>query len=301
MPHTFRGGSFRPYAASSDIIAIRVFPSLSSCRLALLSAAAASLLVCCGRIGFEAQPSDSGAPGSNAVDAGAGSIVDANSAFAVDASSIDAAPSFAEPVRLRGLDSCQGATSTVTIAGATIAAGSVLIVHAIQSFNTNKISVVDSRGNSYVLLEAQGQIGQHLDVLQATITTPLVAGDTITATFENASDNALVVTEIKGVASTAFSTQSSFAPDSIIVVDYTDPSTGIMLCVGGIRGGSVDMLGSWTQLINAAQDCGGGGAGQTTFAYWAPAGQNAPPSCQATLIAGTGFSKWVAAVIGFEP
>lgn len=271
-------------------------------------AAVVGLSAACGRVGFDNQGTEDADPAAAVdadlvavVDADLVMVLDANLSASIDAGVADAATSFADPVRLRGLDSCQGNTGTVTIAGPTITTGTVLVVHAIQSFNTNGIIAVDSKGNNYQQLETQGQLGQRLHVLQSTIVTPLIDGDTITVTFERTSDSAVVVTEIVDVASTAFSTQSSFDSSESIIIDYTEPATGVMLCVGGIRGGSVEMLGKWNELINTAEDCGGGGAGQTTFAYWAPAGQNAGDSCQASLIPGEGVSKWAGAVVGFEP
>jgi hypothetical protein len=210
----------------------------------------------------------------------------------------DATPTTAS-ARLVGSASCTAPTSIITVPAAGLDVGSVALVHAYRRSSTGDVtSVIDSRGNSYSELHIAGGEGTSATLWQGTITTALLAGDTITVSEPNG-NSAIIVSELRGVNPSPVSLQGATADDGAISVGFTSMSPGLVLCSGGNRGGNVQLDSNWTSIDNLSASCGGGQGDLTVFAYWLTAGTNGITSCEGSFTLVNGFEQWVGIVASF--
>ncbi len=234
------------------------------------------------------------------VDADPATIIDADPATIIDADftpGIDATPTSAS-LRLVGSTSCTAPSNVINVPAAGLAVGSVALVHTYRRSSTGSVTVSDSRGNAYNELTTAGVDGAKMHLWQATITTALVQGDTITSTESNPGASIVIAAELRGAKASPFSTQSGGADDTSVSIPFTSMAPGLVFCAGATRAGTVQLGQSWLELANISDDCGGQGE-VSAFAHWIQAGKDGITSCEGSFSFPTGFEQWVGVVASY--
>ena len=194
-------------------------------------------------------------------------------------------------MRLVGSTSCTSPDNIIDVPAPGIGVGTIVLAQIVRRTSGGSVAAEDSSGNAYTVVETSGDTGTRVFVLQATVTTALVAGDTITITESNPSASAVVISALSNADPNVFSSQISGADTVDISIDFTATSPGVVYCAGGIRSGDVVVTDNWNELANMKDDCGGAGL-VGAFSYWIPAGQDGILACEATIAMPNGFVQW---------
>ncbi len=202
-------------------------------------------------------------------------------------------------IRLVGSSSCTGPTTVITVPAAGLAVGSVAIVQSFRKNDSGSVSVTDSRGNSYGLVASAIESGSGVALLQAPITTALVAGDTITVTEPSTKPSTVIVSELRSASSTPFASVTGGVASNSISMGFTYGTPGVVYCGGGTVGGIVQLDPGWTQIRVLQDNCGGGQGDIAAFAFSLPAGQGGISSCNGSFSNGFDFELWVGAVVSY--
>jgi len=206
-------------------------------------------------------------------------------------------------------------TLNVTVpVGMTVAVGNMIIVSFALDPTGSTVSIADSKGNGYSndadVTNGSSGSGVRTIIFSAPITTPLVAGDTITVNFPSTiSSKAVSACYVSRLISASWvdKTQtgtgnSSSSPSSGATVATTQASEVIFGAIGVEDHISSDTMTAgtgFTLLTPASADTGSGNTSITVFPEYTIVSTTAAYTASGTL-SGGGGAKWVALVVTYK-
>lgn len=143
-----------------------------------------------------------------------------------------------------------GSTVVITVPAAGVALGNVILARTGRASTEKPTGVADTGGNTYTQLVSYNAISPNIVIWIASVTTALVSGNTITATYSTMGTFAMVADEFSGVTITADQSNTAHNTSTTPSVAITPGALGLLIAAMVVNSGGPDTYTEDTDTDN---------------------------------------------------